>query len=152
MDLSSSGALTSADAVGSATSLAMIDGLPVAFAMIDIDHLKTFNDTHGHAAGDAPLQTVAQVIESCVRSTDVVHRYGGEEFSVLSPGANPEEARAVVERVRAEVEAARVTGSTTSPTTSRRGPTRRSTEPSPQAAIGSLTPDGPETLRPGGAR
>ena len=73
--------------------------------MVDVDHFKTYNDTHGHTAGDEVLRKVAATIERSVRTSDVVYRYGGEEFSMLLPGASPEEAAHVAERVRAAVEA-----------------------------------------------
>lgn len=75
-------------------------GYPIAFAMVDVDHFKNFNDTYGHPAGDALLQQVASAIAGAVRNEDVVYRYGGEEFSVLLPGASPSEAMRVAERVR----------------------------------------------------
>ena len=56
---------------------------PVGFAMIDIDHFKSFNDLHGHPEGDAILRQVARAIADAVRGDDVVYRFGGEEFSVL---------------------------------------------------------------------
>lgn len=51
--------------------------------MIDVDHFKRFNDTHGHLAGDAVLERVAQTIKSCIRFEDIAARFGGEEFVVL---------------------------------------------------------------------
>ncbi|MEM7286860.1 MAG: GGDEF domain-containing protein [Actinomycetota bacterium] len=94
---------------------AAVDGTPVAFAMLDVDHFKQFNDTHGHAAGDRALQAVADVIAMNVREGDVVYRYGGEEFSILLPNASPDEAADVAERVREAVEGATIEGEETQP-------------------------------------
>jgi len=58
-------------------------GRPLAMVVLDLDHFKKINDTHGHPAGDAVLATVARVLESEVRSIDKVARIGGEEFAVL---------------------------------------------------------------------
>jgi diguanylate cyclase (GGDEF)-like protein len=80
------------------------EGQSVAFAMVDVDHFKKFNDTFGHPAGDSLLRQVAEAISAAVRQRDVVYRYGGEEFSVLLPGASPSEARLVAERIRWAVE------------------------------------------------
>lgn len=82
----------------------------VAYVMIDIDHFKNFNDTNGHAAGDEALRRVSALLESSVRPKDLVYRYGGEEFCVLLPGANAEEAAVVAERARAAVESAQIPG------------------------------------------
>jgi len=78
-------------------------GLPVALAMVDVDHFKRFNDTHGHQIGDVVLQHVAQLICANVRTGDLVYRYGGEEFAVLLPGAELDDAVPIVERVRAAI-------------------------------------------------
>ena len=83
--------------------------------MLDVDHFKQFNDTHGHAAGDRALQAVADVIAVNVRDGDVVYRYGGEEFSILLPNATPDEAAQVAERVRQAVENAPIDGEETQP-------------------------------------
>jgi diguanylate cyclase (GGDEF)-like protein len=72
--------------------------LPLAVAMIDVDHFKSINDRHGHGAGDAVLQAIAATIHDAFRCGDVVCRYGGEEFAVLL--ADAEEA-VVVERADA---------------------------------------------------
>lgn len=80
-------------------------GARVGFVMLDIDHFKHFNDSHGHLAGDDVLRDVADILRAAVRSSDVVYRYGGEEFCVLLPDADPDEARAVAERLRAAIEA-----------------------------------------------
>lgn len=134
------GALQSADTLDSFEQLAMVDGLtslgnrrrldgdlamtlsnavsldlPVAFAMIDVDHFKQYNDTHGHEAGDVVLQTVAGVITRAVRTGDIVYRYGGEEFSVLLPGATRAEAADVAERVRVAVDTAVIPGEDSQP-------------------------------------
>lgn len=73
-------------------------------AMLDLDHFKIYNDTHGHPAGDQVLTSVADILRSVVRDADVIVRYGGEEFTVVMPGGETEAARAVCERIRASVE------------------------------------------------
>ncbi|MDT3446561.1 diguanylate cyclase [Pseudofrankia sp. BMG5.37] len=75
---------------------------PVSAAMIDVDHFKRVNDTHGHAVGDAVLAEIAQRIRACLREEDVVGRVGGEEFAALLPGPLPI-AEAVTERLRRAV-------------------------------------------------
>jgi len=60
--------------------------------MIDLDHFKRFNDTHGHDAGDAVLQLVGTFLKRHVRGGDIACRYGGEEFSLVLPGASRESA------------------------------------------------------------
>jgi diguanylate cyclase (GGDEF)-like protein len=60
---------------------------PFCLLMIDIDHFKAVNDGHGHAAGDAVLARVGQILKESIYETDVVGRYGGEEFIVLLPHA-----------------------------------------------------------------
>lgn len=79
-------------------------GEPVSLAMIDIDHFKKFNDTWGHAAGDVALRGVASAILASVRQSDLLVRYGGEEFVVLLPGMNAEAAMERVEDMRMTVE------------------------------------------------
>ncbi len=68
--------------------------------MVDSDHLKEINDTYGHAAGDRLIQTIAHVIRNAIKSTDVVARYGGDEFICLLPGASQQTAMQVAERIR----------------------------------------------------
>jgi diguanylate cyclase (GGDEF)-like protein len=65
------------------TARARRSGLPLGFIMIDIDHFKEVNDTHGHQAGDAVLVHIGKLLKSRLRSSDIVSRYGGEEFLVL---------------------------------------------------------------------
>jgi len=93
------------------TLLTMLDdanrtGSTLCLAVSDIDHFKKFNDTHGHKAGDAVLQTVALVMQSCIRpdSGDQVFRYGGEEFCMLLPDTEPEEATELMELYRKKIE------------------------------------------------
>jgi diguanylate cyclase (GGDEF)-like protein/PAS domain S-box-containing protein len=73
--------------------------------MVDIDHFKQFNDNHGHAVGDQVIQVVARSLAAGLRQTDVLGRYGGEEFCIVLPGATPQEALAVAERMRVDIEA-----------------------------------------------
>lgn len=75
-------------------------GIHFSLILIDIDHFKTFNDTHGHLAGDLALQTVAQVLSATLREMDIVCRYGGDEFAVICPGTKLYEAVVGAERVR----------------------------------------------------
>ncbi len=77
---------------------------PLCAIMIDIDFFKKFNDTYGHAIGDTVLRTTANVIKEQLREYDIPSRYGGEEFCILLPQTNIDEAKIVAERLRASVE------------------------------------------------
>jgi diguanylate cyclase (GGDEF)-like protein/PAS domain S-box-containing protein len=79
-------------------------GTPLSLVVFDIDHFKRVNDDHGHAVGDQVLRAVAQAMSVLARVTDVVARWGGEEFVALLPG-NIEGARSYAERTRAAVAA-----------------------------------------------
>ncbi|HBH38718.1 MAG TPA: GGDEF domain-containing protein [Curvibacter sp.] len=73
--------------------------------MLDIDHFKKINDTHGHLAGDKVLQAVARCISACVRPQDTVARYGGEEFAIVMPDCQAAYGETVAERIRQSVAA-----------------------------------------------
>ncbi len=73
---------------------------PLSVAILDIDHFKTYNDTHGHLAGDEVLRACAKAWDSALRAEDTIARFGGEEFLVLLPDTAPEEAAEIVERLR----------------------------------------------------
>ncbi|QPG05314.1 diguanylate cyclase [Salinimonas marina] len=75
----------------------------VTALMLDIDHFKKINDTYGHQAGDKVIQTLATVIQQCIRETDLAGRYGGEEFALVLPDATAQEALLVAERIRTAV-------------------------------------------------
>ena len=77
---------------------------PLRAIMIDIDFFKKFNDTYGHAIGDTVLRTTANVIKEQLREYDIPSRYGGEEFCILLPQTNIDEAKIVAERLRTSVE------------------------------------------------
>jgi two-component system cell cycle response regulator len=77
----------------------------VALLLIDLDHFKRVNDTHGHLVGDAVLRDVSELLLGVARGVDVVGRYGGEEFLVVLPETDDEGAAAFAERVRERVEA-----------------------------------------------
>ena len=76
-------------------------GHDLALLFIDLDHFKRINDTHGHQAGDAVLQSTASLLSRTVRAQDLVARYGGEEFVVLLPGQGMREAVALATRMLA---------------------------------------------------
>lgn len=80
-------------------------GTPLALAILDVDHFKTINDEHGHAAGDEVLKQLAGLIKSEIRGCDVLYRYGGEEFVILLANTHLDGALLVAERIRAAVEA-----------------------------------------------
>jgi diguanylate cyclase (GGDEF)-like protein len=74
--------------------------MPCALLMLDIDHMKRVNDTHGHPAGDRVIRFVADVLAELSRDNDTAARLGGEEFALLLAGADAERAYAAAERVR----------------------------------------------------
>ncbi len=74
--------------------------LSFSLAMIDIDDFKLFNDTEGHLAGDEVLRSIAGVAKDCLRVIDVIARFGGEEFTVIMPQTEKDEAILVAERIR----------------------------------------------------
>ena len=76
-----------------------------AVVMTDVDHFKKFNDTYGHAIGDLVLRSLAKMMQSSVRASDVVARYGGEELIILLRGASLDNAMGIAEKVRANIEA-----------------------------------------------
>ena len=77
------------------------DGVPLSVALLDLDHFKRFNDEHGHQAGDRLLKSATTAWTTALRGTDLLCRYGGEEFAVLLPGADAAQAAEVLERMRA---------------------------------------------------
>ena len=72
----------------------------LAVLAIDLDGLKRINDGHGHQAGDAALRRVSDVLRAVCRATDIVGRWGGDEFLVVAPGDSEEDARRLAERIR----------------------------------------------------
>ncbi|MBS0393525.1 MAG: diguanylate cyclase [Proteobacteria bacterium] len=84
--------------------------LPITLLFIDLDHFKAINDTRGHAAGDACLRAVVEPIQAELRQSDVVGRYGGEEFVVVLSSADTAVARGIAERIRDRVARTRVEG------------------------------------------
>jgi diguanylate cyclase (GGDEF)-like protein len=84
-------------------------GEPALVLMIDIDHFKKVNDTHGHPAGDLVLKAVALALHECIRPMDTLARFGGEEFAMILPNCPPSFGLAVAERVRRKVQSRVVT-------------------------------------------
>ncbi|MFN8637706.1 MAG: diguanylate cyclase [Chloroflexota bacterium] len=80
-------------------------GYALGFLMIDVDNFKRVNDTFGHPVGDDVLRSIAQVLRTNLRQTDVAARYGGEEFAIILPGLGPRGVRAVGEKLRRAVRA-----------------------------------------------
>ena len=78
---------------------------PLVCLLLDIDHFKRVNDTHGHLAGDTVLREIARRVASKVRSSDVAARFGGDEFAVLLPNTSMHEAQYLAERIRQTVSA-----------------------------------------------
>ena len=79
--------------------------MPLAIALVDVDHFKAVNDQHGHATGDAVLVRLGERMRSHLREGDTLARWGGEEFLICAPGTPAPAAREIAERVRAAVAA-----------------------------------------------
>lgn len=112
---------------------------PLAVMMIDLDHFKKLNDTHGHAAGDRVLKEFAVQLKIAVRDMDLVCRYGGEEFIVIMPDTTEEIASQVAERLLAELGHSEITigenGETVKMTASVGITTKDFTEALPQTCL-----------------
>ena len=75
-------------------------GYPLAFLMLDVDHLRAINTAHGHVGGDAAIATVASVLTEHLRDEDLAARFGGEEFAVALPHTDLRQAAEAAERIR----------------------------------------------------
>jgi diguanylate cyclase (GGDEF)-like protein len=75
----------------------------LSLLMVDLDHFKSVNDSHGHPAGDRVLQKVAEAMDSQLRASDTLYRYGGEEFVILLPETDRSGALTVAESIRRKV-------------------------------------------------
>lgn len=78
----------------------MRTGQDTSLVILDIDHFKKINDNYGHPAGDQVIKTMAKIITTAVRETDIAGRYGGEEFTVILPDTDAKSAKLVAERIR----------------------------------------------------
>lgn len=87
-------------------------GRPLLLAQLDIDHFKPINDQHGHATGDRALQAFAGTVRASLRDTDVLARWGGEEFVLILSDTSTEHARELLERIRQAVQALEIAHST----------------------------------------
>ena len=84
------------------------DEQPLSLLMVDIDHFKAFNDTHGHLVGDHVLKLVARMLTECIKGRDTAARYGGEEFAIILPRTSLENATKLAEQVRTFVGARQI--------------------------------------------
>jgi diguanylate cyclase (GGDEF)-like protein len=91
-------------ALESAQRKALGEGRPLSCLMVDIDHFKLINDAHGHGIGDRVIQEVARKLHESARATDLVCRWGGEEFCVIVTGLDARESLEFAERVRMRIE------------------------------------------------
>lgn len=76
---------------------------PVAVALIDVDYFKKINDTYGHDCGDLVLKKISDLLSGCLRVSDLIARFGGEEFGLLLPNISTEDARVIFEKIRKKV-------------------------------------------------
>ena len=80
----------------------------ISVMMVDMDHFKEINDTYGHIVGDHILAIFARVVLKCLRKTDIIARYGGDEFVVVLPDTDTNTAKIIADRIRREVSETRV--------------------------------------------
>ena len=76
----------------------------LSLLIIDVDHFKIYNDTHGHSAGDKILKTLAVLLEKVTRGEDIVARYGGEEFAIIAPETSKKMGEELAERIRKAID------------------------------------------------
>ncbi|MEC7432147.1 MAG: GGDEF domain-containing protein [Pseudomonadota bacterium] len=101
------------EALQRASAMADRHGAPWSLILCDLDHFKLINDNHGHVVGDHILARTAEKLEQALRNSDTVYRFGGEEFAILLPHTNEQEARDVADRIRGAIESIRVDGGET---------------------------------------
>lgn len=89
--------------LGEELARAQRESTPLSCLLMDVDHFKRVNDTHGHLAGDRVLREIADRVEMEIRASDVAARYGGEEFALLLPDTRAEDAQILAERIRVAV-------------------------------------------------
>jgi diguanylate cyclase (GGDEF)-like protein len=89
--------------IAAEVGLRIRSGDPLSCIVLDVDHFKQFNDTHGHAFGDQVLRKIGQVITEICRVEDVACRYGGEEFVILAPRTTAQQAGRLAERMRVAI-------------------------------------------------
>lgn len=124
--------------------IAKRQGMPVALMLVDVDNLKSVNDTQGHAGGDRLLEAVGRVTATVLRRSDRAFRVGGDEFAILLPGTDLDTGLAVARRVLASA----LTRSDTTGGSSRsrsRSASRRIRRPAPRATTSTATPTPPCT-------
>lgn len=92
------------DGAAELVNTAMAGDAKFCCIMADIDHFKGFNDLYGHSVGDQVIQVVARALSASIRNTDVLCRYGGEEFCILLPNTTLADACEIAERARANIE------------------------------------------------
>ena len=90
-------------------------GRPLVFALIDVDHFKQVNDTHGHMVGDRVLMALSRLLQHNVRPSDIAGRYGGEEFALILPDTGADMATLILERLRQKFAAVEFVGATGTP-------------------------------------
>lgn len=83
-------------------------GEPACLLMLDIDDFKAINDSHGHTVGDEVIRALALVVRGNVRASDCAGRFGGDEFAIVLPGMQAQDAMAVAQRIREQIEAVRL--------------------------------------------
>ena len=92
------------DALGDALAVAKREKTSLVLAMMDLDNFKAYNDTLGHQKGDIALREVASIFKKSTRKEDLICRYGGEEFAIIMPGIERDNALHIIERLRASIE------------------------------------------------
>jgi diguanylate cyclase (GGDEF)-like protein len=92
------------DSLGNYVAEAKEKGVPLSLVMVDLDHFRQINELYGHPTGDATVRSAAQLFRSLLRETDVIARYGGDEFIIIMPKTEPDRATELMAKVCAEVE------------------------------------------------
>src|SRR5208337_4870575 len=91
------------DSLGNYLAEAQEKGEPLSLVMVDLDHFRQINELYGHPKGDATVRSAAQLFRSLLRETDVIARYGGDEFVIIMPHTEPAHATELMSRICAEV-------------------------------------------------